>query len=145
MELFLTCTDVGKFKNTAEKDYAKFLKIKPGNIGRFTSWKERNILFHRKFFALIQYAIYHLPEDDFYDKWRNEKSMRTEIMFQNGRFDIHETIGGKKSYVPRSISFKSMDNEEFEKIYKEAFDTIMKHFLKGISLEEFQNGLAGFL
>lgn len=126
-------------------DYRKSLKVKDNDFLCIETWKDRNIQYHRKYFALLNCCINHLPEDEQFDRFRNVDSLRHEIMYQNGRFKIHRTLGGKESYEPHSISFKSMDNIKFEEIYNEAINTILKYFLKHISKEDFENDILNFL
>jgi len=144
VKLFIQIEPDNRISNVIEDDFKKFLKLKPGDRGTFETWKERNVNFHRKYFALLKHCIYHMPEDENFDRFRNIESLRREIMLQNGRFDIHTTLGNKIHYVIHSISFKSMDNEEFEKVYAEALNTILKRFLKNISQEDFESDLIGF-
>ena len=135
----------GEFSPVSNDDYRKSLKVKDGDYVMIDTWKERNIRFHRKYFALLNCAINHLPEDSDYDRYRNVDTLRKEIMLQNGRYKIYETLGGKTTYEADSISFKSMDEEKFSEVYNEAVDTILKYFLKHISKEDFENDILNFL
>lgn len=135
----------GKQEPVTDEDFKKSLKIKEGDFLTVETWKERNVEFHKKYFALLKCAINIFPEDEAFDPYRNLDSLRKEIMLQNNRFDTHETLGGKKSYIPHSISFRSMDNEKFEEIYSEALDTLLKHFLKFVSREDFEQHIMDFL
>ena len=54
-----------------ESSAIKSLKVKDGEMVKIEHWKERNVGFHRKYFALLNCTIYHLPEKSVFDRFRD--------------------------------------------------------------------------
>ncbi len=147
MKLFVKIENIDNYQLSpiSDDDYRKMLKLKSGDHLMIETWKERNIKFHRKFFAMLNCAINHLPEDEQYDRFRNLEYFRKYLMIITGNCEVLIGLTGKENYIPMSISFKSMDNYSFEVIYSGCLSAILKHFLKHISLEDFENDILNFL
>jgi len=129
----------------SEKDQINFNKLKPGDHIQIEKWKERNIRFHKKFFALLNCTIYHMPEHEEFDKYRNIEYFRKYLMIIIGHCDVIIGITGKENYVPKSINFKTLDDDKFSDIYSKALNAILKYFLKGISQADFEADILNFL
>jgi hypothetical protein len=125
--------------------FKKSLRLKEGDHIKIETWKERNVLFHRKYFAFLNTVIFFLPEEELYDKLRNIDYLRYEIMLLIGEVDVHVSMEGTQNLTPRSISFKSMDNNRFEDVYTKSIDAALKYFLKDISKEDFEKHIINFL
>lgn len=115
----------------SDADIAK--KFKYGEVYQCEIKKPRNLKFHRKFFALLQYVF------DNQDKYSNLSDLRVEILLQCGAYDEHITVDGKMVYVPKSLSFESMDDVEFEQLYGAAVDVVIRYFVKGDTPENIEN------
>lgn len=85
--------------------------------------KPRNGKFHRKFMALIR-VIYEAQE-----MYSTEEDLLIEIKLRAGHYQEHITARGKLTYVPKSLSFDSMDGDEFEIFYGKAIDIALKFLL----------------
>jgi hypothetical protein len=134
-----------KFKPIDSEDFKKSLKLRPGDYVDIETWKERNLLLHKKYFAFLNTVIYFLPENPEFDKLRNIDYLRKEIMVLIGEVDFRFTMTGEKCIEVRSISFKSMDNERFEWIYSASVNAALKYYLKDISLEDFEAYIINFI
>ena len=62
-----------------------------------------------------------------------------------GEVDIRYQMDGTPNLWPRSISFKSMDNDKFQEIYSKSIDAALKYFLRDISKEDFERHIIGYL
>ena len=115
-----------------DQDYDKKLvsKLKIGEIYQAEIKKPRNILFHRKFFALLNLGFDNQDRYDVFEHFRKEVTMRC------GHYDEHVTVTGQIFYFPKSISFASIDEIEFQKLYECAIDVILKYFITGSTPEE---------
>jgi hypothetical protein len=133
------------FEPLGAEAFKKSLKLKKDDYIKVESWKERNVNFHRKYFAFLNTVIYFLPEDDKYDRFRNIDYLREELMIMIGSVDIHITMQGEQILRPKSISFKNMDNLQFENVYSLSIDAALKYFLHDISKENFEKHLLNFL
>jgi hypothetical protein len=100
-----------------------FEKIKKMSIGEsiFMEWKpKRNYKFHKKLFSLLNFV---------YENQTHYKSIDNLLeayKFKAGYFETIVTHTGKKHYKAKSISFHTMDNEEFERFYSAAIDTSLE-------------------
>ncbi len=92
----------------------------------------RNYRFHKKFFARLNFAfdywepaIEHnvfgaTPESNF-------DTFRKNVKIMGGFYDAHYLLYGAKTFDSKSISFGSMSEDEFEKLYSACVDVILKH------------------
>jgi len=114
-------------------DEEKLSKWKVGEILRAKVIKPRNAKFHRKFFALLNIAF------ENQDKYTNFEDFRIEVELKSGNYREHVTTKGKIIYIPKSISFASMDEIEFSQLYDKAIDVIINNFCQGSTYEEMDN------
>lgn len=136
----------GKLVPCEDSDMEKFVSLKNGSIYKFKTTLYRNYGFHKKYFALINCA------------WEYQNENRRENLFKNSvdifRKTVEITAGHcEKVYstrlkefieVPKSISFSSMDNSEFQFLYDSVKDVLFSIFLKHISQDEFESNLINF-
>lgn len=134
-----------KIEAETAEDFKKMLKLKAGDQLSIKTWKQRNILFHRKYFALLNTAIYFLPEEEKYDRFKNIDYLRKELQIMIGNVDLHVTMDGDQVLLPRSISFENMDEEEFERIYSLSVDAVLKYFLHYLTMPQFEKHILGFI
>jgi len=128
---FVVKKDYGFFP-VNDNDLEVCKKFVEGEVYRCEIKKPRNIKFHRKFFALLQYVF------ENQDKYDNAEDLRVEIELKAGNYTEHITTKGKMIYIPKSIAFEKMDNIEFEKLYNKAVDVILKDFIIGDTKENIE-------
>ena len=145
MEFHAKIDSLNHFEPIGAEAFKKYLKLKVGDFVKIETWQERNIKFHRKYFSFLNTVIYFLPEEELYDKLRNIDYLRGEIMVLMGEVDIRYQMDGTPNLWPRSISFKSMDNDRFNEIYSKSIDIALKYFLQGISKEDFEHHIINYL
>lgn len=121
------------FYPASESDAEIARKFPYGKVLSCKIWKERNVNFHRKFFALLKYVFNNQ------DRYKNIKHMRVAIELECGNYDEYVTLDGKLVYVTKSISFESMDEVEFEELYNNAIDVILDKFIRGDTRENINN------
>lgn len=100
-----------------ESDRIQAGKDKDGTIREVKDSKPRNVLFHKKFFALIKLGFENQEEIDNIDGYRAIVTMRA------GYYQEIKTNKGLV-YIPKSISFNTMKQEQFEKLYKDVLNVI---------------------
>jgi hypothetical protein len=122
MKIALTKQMNNSFIASYDSDYDKVKKLKQGEVYFFEVKQERNIKFHIKFFALIKMIF---ENQEHYD---NSDILRGDLIVSAGYYDEHTTVWGEVRKEPKSISFASMDEEEFGKLYSAVLDEIVKHF-----------------
>ena len=104
-------------------------KIKVGDCVTGEFKRPRNIAFHRKWFSLVQFA---------YDSWepaqdapeKNFERFRKEVTMLAGYYVEVPSIRGGTRYEAQSISFASMDEETFTKLYDATVNALLKWVLK---------------
>jgi hypothetical protein len=141
--------DIEKFKDavdfSTDRDFVISLKLKKDQWINGDTWKERNIMFHRKFFAFLNAAIYLFPEDKKYDSLRNIDYLRKKLMIMIGEVDSIYDMEGREHMQAKSISFKSMDDEAFDRIYKACITAVLNNFLHDISMKDFEDTILTFI
>lgn len=113
-------------------DEEKLSKWKYGEILEVEVKKPRNIKSHRKFFALLNVAF------ENQDKYTTFHDFRVEVELKCGNYREHVTTKGHLIYVPKSISFASMDETEFSMLYDKAIEVIIRDFCQGSTEKEIQ-------
>lgn len=135
MELWLIKDREGKFHPLNESDREKADKIPALEETLFTYKKIRNGKFHRKYFAMLNMAY------DNQDQYKNFDHFRKIIQMKAGYYDTVVTDKGEV-YLPLSIAFDKMDNNEFEKLYEAAWKVLYELF--AFDRELFENELNAF-
>lgn len=124
-----------------DQDEIRQARLKMGKIYEVKLTMPRNPVFHAKFFALLNLA---------YENQRmftDTRSFREFITSKAGYYIKTVTQNGV-FIKAKSISFSAMDQVEFEKLYSDVIDAIIREVLPGIEgkvlHEEVEQKLAGF-
>lgn len=144
MELYLCKTSNGHYIPAYDSDKEKSDSISPGEIVACKVRRPRNILHHRKYFALLKLTMSNLPEH-LEEAIRSDEDLLTEIKMQLGYREKRRSLGGAEYYVPKSISFLKMDQDEFNDFYSRSLDLILKYILPGCERADLEQELASFL
>jgi hypothetical protein len=144
MELFAKYHPTNSFQPLHSEDFRKSLRLKEGDFLKIENWNERSVGFHKRFFAMLNCSINHFPEDDKYDRFRNINYLRKELLIYIGECEVTTNLMGQEHTSAKSISFRNMDQEKFEKIYSLTLDVLLKHFLNHLSMEDFVNDIQNF-
>jgi hypothetical protein len=136
----LVKTESGAYIPAYNSDHELSKRVKPGESICADLKVPRNVGFHRKFFALIRYTFHHMSEE-MHSKFPSEEALRLELILQAGYWSKHVTTGGKEIIYPQSIRFDKMSQVDFEKLYSDVLDVVLKWFVHGIDQEE----LVGFM
>lgn len=126
-------------------------KLKPGATLIADVRQPRNPLFHRKFMSLLRVGFEYwqpgevdkkhgVPEKNF-DQFREDVTILAGFYFPVVRTD------GTVRIKAKSISFASMDEEEFERLYQAILTVLLERVLVGMSdadIERIQNNLLSY-
>ena len=103
-------------------------RIKSGTIVMVEVRKPRNVAFHRMYWGLVHIVWenmdgerYPTPED-LHAAFKIAAGIRTRIALPNGE------VG----FVPGSIAFGAMSEDEFSAFYDRVCDLVCLHFLPGV-------------
>ncbi len=112
-----------------DADLLKHIKI--GQPTKLTFKRVRNYEFHKKFFALLNFAFsYWEPDEENLIGEKNFDQFRADVIILAGFYDRCIRLDGSTRVVAKSIAFGSMSEEEFEKLYGKTIDVLVKHVLK---------------
>lgn len=107
-------------------------KIKDGSLVLVEVRRKRNLQHNRLYFALIKLVHENMESeryptpDTLHEAIKVACGLRTEFVLPNG------TVG----FIPGSINFGVMTQDEFEKFYNRVCDIVCQHFLPGVKSEE---------
>lgn len=115
-------------------------RLKPGEHITAEIRRARNPRFHRKMMALLRFAFDTWePGEVLYNGQQIEKNFtrfRGDIMILCGHYETAIDIEGHARFIPKSISFASMGDEEFGELYKIACDVILKRILTNYTRDD---------
>jgi hypothetical protein len=97
---------------------------------------KRNVLFHRKFFAMINLTFHNQ------DITKNENDFREAVTIAAGFYHYQKQIDMTEIKRADSISFSKMDDISFENVYNKVFDVCLK--ILGCKSEELESELLRF-
>jgi hypothetical protein len=102
-----------------------FVKMKDGKGYLINVTRPRNVLHHRKLFALLSVV------QDNTDKWPTVETLLDDLKISTGLFETRvNAVTGIPYVVAKSISFASMAQDEFEEFFQRAIDIISKQVLE---------------
>ena len=129
--------------------------IKTVAVGAVISveWKHpRNYRFLRKFFAMLKvgYDAWEPAEQEYkgLPVQKNFDRFREDVTIAAGFGEVVLNIRGEARARAKSISFGSMSQEEFDKLYNAAADVLLQKILKTYTkddLESVVNEIIGFV
>lgn len=122
-------------------EYKKLFKFSDNDYIGIETWKERDIIKHRKYFALMNCTLNHLPENTFLN---DLEILRKTVQICIGNCDIAFNMEGEKQLQAKSISFKGMDQVEFDELYTKSLNYIVSVPLKNISYKDFERDILNF-
>lgn len=143
MELILTKAPNGSLMPVDQHSIDELAKLKIGQGVRVQLTRMRNYAFHRKFFALLNIA---------FDAWeptakeykgqpvaKNFERFREDVTILAGYYTSSVNLRGDVRLSAKSISFSSMDQGEFEKLYSAVIDVVLQRILANYTRDDLDN------
>lgn len=133
----------------SELDAEEVQKLPLGEVYTTEFKKMRNWRFHRKFFAMLGIAFDNMP-DDIKDA-RNIHTMDgmlIDLKLLLGHYDLFVSLEGVAMYVPKSISFAAMDEDDFQQFYQRTLDIVIGRYTLGMDdrrMEQMVSQVMGFM
>jgi hypothetical protein len=143
-ELLMVRQPGGMLVPASDEDADALKKIKAGAVVRVEVKQIRNVKFHRKFFSLLNYAfdLWSETVPPMQYKGQDVKPdfdrFRHDLIVLTGRFDAVYTATGDVRVKAKSISFASMSEADFERLYSDAINVILQKILGGTRMTEDQ-------
>ena len=128
------------------EDYEEKKKLSIGKVYVADIKVPRNIMFHRKMFALLNTAWSLLPEKT-QDGFRSFDGLRAYLLVSAGFYDVYYSPRLREFVeIPKSMSFASMDEAVFNECYERIKDVIWGILSKKINItqEVFEQYLSNF-
>lgn len=138
-ELVLTKTPGGALlpADPASAEFLRKLKVGAGLRGDFK--RQRNPLFHRKVFALFNFAfdLWDAPELEYKGQpvEKNFDRFRKDLTILAGFYEAVTNLRGEVRLEPKSLSFSNMDEAEFEEVFKAILNVTWTHILQAKGYE----------
>ena len=82
--------------------------------------KKRNVGNHRRLFSMLQGVVTNS------DHYKNVDNLLSMLKLKTGHFEIVISHKGEQLYIPKSIDFASMDEEQFKEFFSECIDVILE-------------------
>lgn len=145
MKLMLQNTAVGLVP-LYDSDFDEKRKLKVGQVYQADVKVVRNILFHRKMWAMLNTAWMLLPEKVQHG-FRSFEGFRAYLLVSAGFYDVYYNPRLREFVeTPKSMSFASMDDAEFSECYDRIKDVIwgILSAKVNITYEVFEQYLANF-
>lgn len=142
MEIILTKMANGMLAPATEEDAEKLKKVKAGRGVRVQLTQIRNYEFHKRWFALVTYA---------FEMWSDIKGpmehkgqqiqpnfnrFRKDLTILAGYYETVFNVRGELRLEAKSISFGSMEQDEFERLYSATINAVLSKILTGSGLTE---------
>jgi hypothetical protein len=139
-----------------EQEAANFTRnLRLGESVRVTVTKVRNVQFHRKYFALINYAFDCFePEDVEIPQYlsqigvvpeKNIDRFRKDLTILAGYYDATIRVNGEIRLEAKSIAFGNMDEDTFNDLYQKTIDVVLKYVLRNFTDAELKNTVDGLM
>lgn len=121
-------------------------QLKMGQLVKAKITQARNLGFHRKFMAMVRLVFENQDEYDNFNVFLNivvktiTGHVDTVIKEHNGKTYV--------AYVPKSISFASMDQLEFEQFYATTLQALIDRYMHGTDADDVEHEvdqLVGFV
>ena len=143
----LTCIKLpnGTFMPADEASREEAAKFKIGSAVRFKATRQRNYQFHKKWWALAQFAFEHWEQPAIADpKYpgivpeKNFDRFRKDLIILAGFYDATFRIDGSTRIEAKSISFANMSQDDFDRLYSATIDAVLKHILTHYERDELE-------
>jgi len=150
MNLNLTKTAQGFLIPETQDDADLLSKIKAGQTISAEFKRKRNYKFHKKYFALLNFAFDHF-EPNLTHKGqtveKNRERFRKDVTILAGHYEVVPSINGEPRLEAKSISFGKMSEEDFAEFYNSVINVILSEVLtsyKRSDLDRVVDQIIGF-
>lgn len=141
-ELLMTKTPAGALIPASEEEAEKLRKIKSGATVRCDIRQMRNYQFHKKFFSLVKFLFGIWEESVPRQLYRgvevrpNIDRFRKDLIILSGRYEATYNVRNEVRLEAKSISFASMSEEEFERLFSDVINIALERVINRPDLSE---------
>lgn len=94
--------------------------------------RPRNIQHHRLYFALVSLVWDNID----HDRYPSVEDLHGAIKIAAGLRTRIELPDGTQGFMPGSIAFHKMSQDDFSSFYSKVCDLVARHFLPGVNSED---------
>jgi len=129
---------------------AWYKRLKLGGVVEAETVIVRSPKFHRKYFALLNIGFDNWHPGEIGSQYgvpqKNFERFRKDIAILCGYFDIVIRLDGTSRIEAKSISFASMEEEEFQDLYSKTIDVFLERIYdKNMTAEQLDNVVNQYL
>lgn len=132
-QLLFKCFDgfLDADKKLWRRFWKRFIDLQPGEMAQAEFVIPRNYLFHKKFFALLNFGFEHWEPERKHKTYKgrpvakNFEQFREDVTILAGYFEQTFDLHGRMRLKAKSIKFSSMDDAEFEALYSAVVDVLL--------------------
>jgi len=110
-------------------------RVSLGTVVRVEMKRPRNLGHHRKFWALVS-LIYQNQTH-----YKSPEALCDVIKVLAGYAVVTRGKGGREIHIPKSISFASMDQTEFEQFWERVVTVVCEQIIPGLDRKELETEL----
>lgn len=107
---------------------------------QITITRKRNIKYHRKFFALLNvgYDAFVVPDQEYkgQDVGKSFERFRKDVIVAAGYYTPVANLNGDVRAEAASISFASMEEDEFQKLFTDVANVLLQKVLDNYTRED---------
>lgn len=107
--------------------------IPNGSLVQVEVKRPRNVQHHRLYWALVSLVFESQREPS---RYATAEDVHAAIKIAAGLRTRIELPDGTVGYIPGSIAFHKMDQDEFRQFYERVCDLVAKHFLPGVNSDD---------
>ena len=115
-------------------------KMKVGAGVSVTIVKHNNLGFHKKMFALTNFAYENWEPSEKEHKGvpieKNFDQFREDLTILSGHYETRIRLNGEIRYIAKSWSFASMEDDEKERLYNGIINVVLKYILTNYKRED---------
>ena len=141
----------GQENDTAYQRFKKWLaKLEPGEFFTFTYRQQRNVKFHRKFFALMNHAFDHWEPEHGRKRLtyrgkpiaKSLNAFREMVTILAGYYEASYDLQGRVKLRAKSIAFDKMPEEEFAQLYEAVLKVLLEQVLQNYKRDDIERVVA---
>lgn len=106
--------------------------LKTGDLVKVDVKRPRNVKFFRMFWVMMT-LVHRNLSDELADEYPTVETLVAAFKISTGHRDVVALPTGQKVYIPKSISWAKMTEDEFSQFYDRCADIIAKHYLPGVT------------
>jgi hypothetical protein len=138
--MYLIVTDAG-YQPACQESQEIFSKSKFGNLERWERKQVRNVGFHKKYWSMITLVAQNQEKIEYSTATQGKERIHYAAMLILRKGSFFGTDNAQ--FIPASISFGNMKQDDFEELYNQVLDVLLKHFVP-MDKEDFERELIGF-